>query len=103
MLHFGSDYEDGIDCDGAFLWRLMIAGPHQGKGYGKQAMMKLTRTLRGFGFRELFTSCEQGDGSPEGFYRKLGFVETGDHYGEEIELVLRLLPLNSAPINGKSG
>lgn len=27
MTHTGSDYEDGIDCPGVFLWRFMIAGP----------------------------------------------------------------------------
>lgn len=30
MLHIGSDYADGIDCPGVYLWRLMIAGPYQG-------------------------------------------------------------------------
>ena len=29
MTHSGSDYEDGIDCPGVFLWRFMIAGPYQ--------------------------------------------------------------------------
>ena len=39
----------------------------------------------------LYTSCGQGEGSPEGFYRKLDFTPTGGHYGEdndEIEMVL---------------
>jgi hypothetical protein len=27
---------------------------------------------------------------PEGFYRRLGFEPTGDHYGHEIKLVCRL-------------
>jgi diamine N-acetyltransferase len=38
LLHFGADYDDGIDCPGVFLWRLMIAGPYQGKGYGERAI-----------------------------------------------------------------
>ena len=38
----------------------------------------------------LYTSCGQGEGSPEGFYRKLGFVDTGDRYDDEIELVLNV-------------
>jgi diamine N-acetyltransferase len=38
----------------------------------------------------LYTSCTQGEASPEGFYRKMGFTPTGDHYGDEIELVLQL-------------
>ncbi|HOG46663.1 MAG TPA: GNAT family N-acetyltransferase [Anaerolineae bacterium] len=88
MLHFGSDYDDGIDCPGVFLWRLMIAGPHQGKGYGKAALASLLQHLRAQGWRELFTSCGRGEGSPEGFYLKLGFTPTGDWYDDEIELVL---------------
>jgi diamine N-acetyltransferase len=42
------------------------------------------------GIPVLYTSCGQGDGSPEGFYRKFGFVPTGGHYDHEIELVLNL-------------
>lgn len=89
MLHFGSDYDDGIDCPGVFLWRFMIAGPYQGKGYGKKAMESLFAHLRSQGARELYTSCGAGEASPEGFYRKLGFVATGEMYDDEIELVLR--------------
>ena len=38
----------------------------------------------------LYTCYGQGEGSPEGFYRKLGFTPTGGHYGDEIELVLNV-------------
>jgi diamine N-acetyltransferase len=89
MLHFGSDYDDGIDCPGAFLWRLMIAGPHQGKGYGKEALDFLVLHLKAQGYRELYTSCGQGEASPEGFYRGYGFAPTGGYYDDEIELVYR--------------
>ena len=90
MTHTGSDYEDGIDCPGVFLWRFMIAGPFQGKGYGKRALEKLIQHLKAMGVPVLYTSCGQGEGSPEGFYRKLGFTPTGDYYGDEIELILRI-------------
>lgn len=95
MTHTGSDYEDGIDCPGVFLWRFMIATPDQGKGYGRLAMEKLIAHLKAMGVPVLFTSCGQGEGSPEGFYRKLGFTPTGDIYDDEIELVL---DLNSYPL-----
>lgn len=88
MTHTGSDYEDGIDCPGVFLWRFMIARPYQGKGYGKLALEKLIQHLKAMGIPLLYTSCGQGESSPEGFYRKLGFTPTGDHYGDEIELVM---------------
>jgi len=89
MLHIGSDYDDGVDCPGVFLWRLMIAGPYQGKGYGTAAMDLLFKHLKALGIPAIYTSYGLGEGSPEGFYRKLGFVPTGDHYGEEIEGMLR--------------
>lgn len=90
MTHTGSDHEDGIDCPGVFLWRFMIAGPCQGKGYGRRALEKLIQHLKATGIPLLYTSCGQGEGSPEGLYLKLGFVPTGDHYGDEIELVLNV-------------
>jgi diamine N-acetyltransferase len=90
MLHTGSDYEDGIDCPGVFLWRFMIAGPYQGKGYGRQAIERLLAHLRAQGITELYTSCGLGEQSPEEFYKRLGFELTGEMYGDEIELKLKL-------------
>lgn len=84
------DYEDGSECPGVYLWRLMIAYPYQGKGYGKEAMENLFEHLTAQGVPELYTSCSLGEGSPEGFYRKLGFEPTGGMYGEEIELVCKI-------------
>ncbi len=49
MTHTGSDYEDGIDCPGVFLWRFMIAESYQGKGYGKRALEKLIQHLKAMG------------------------------------------------------
>ncbi len=90
MTHTGSDDEDGIDCPGVFLWRFMIAYPYQGKGYGRRALEKLILHLKAMGIPLLYTSCGLGESSPEGFYRKLGFVPTGGHYDDEIELVLKV-------------
>ena len=90
LLHTGSDYDDGIDCPGVFLWRFMIAVPFQGKGYGRQAIERLLAQLRSQGIRELYTSCALGEESPEGFYRRLGFVPTGDYYGDQPEFKLVL-------------
>jgi len=90
MMHTGSDIVDGIDCSGVFLWRFMIAHSCQGKGYGRQVLEKLITHLKAMGVPLLYTSCGHGEGSPGGFYRKLGFLPTGDHYDLEIELVLRV-------------
>lgn len=88
LLHMGSDYEDGIDCPGVFLWRFMIARPFQGKGHGRQALLRLFAQLRAQGIKELYTSCGLGEQSPLGFYQQLGFVPTGEYYGDEPELKL---------------
>ncbi len=90
MLHIGSDYDDGIDCPGVFLWRFMIAAPYQGLGYGRQAIDRLLDHLRAQGTPELYTCCGLGEASPEGFYKRLGFVPTGEWYGDEVELRLTL-------------
>ena len=90
MLHIGSDYADGIACPGVLLWRFMIAGPFQRKGYGRQAMEFLFAHLKTLGVPELYASYGLGEASPEGFYRKLGFVPTGGMYGDEVELVCRI-------------
>ncbi|MBG9801538.1 GNAT family N-acetyltransferase [Brevibacillus laterosporus] len=89
MLHQGSDYDDEIDVHGVYLWRFMIAGPYQGKGYGKQAIEVLAKHLKGQGINEITTSCESGEGSPMSFYTRLGFTPNGETFGEEIGLTLR--------------
>ncbi|RFB33010.1 GNAT family N-acetyltransferase [Brevibacillus sp. VP] len=89
MLHQGSDYDDEIDVHGVYVWRFMIAGPYQGKGYGKQAIEVLVKHLKGKGINEITTSCESGEGSPMSFYTQLGFTPNGETFGEEIGLTLR--------------
>jgi diamine N-acetyltransferase len=88
MLHIGSDF-DVIDCPGAFLWRFMIAGPFQRMGFGEKAIALVAREMKARGFGELFTSYGLGEASPEGFYKRLGFVATGETYDDEVEAVLK--------------
>jgi len=72
-----------------FLWRFMIASMFQGRGYGKQAIERLVDYVRTRpGAKELGVSCDEGDGSPEGFYRRLGFVRTGEMLDDEVVLKL---------------
>ncbi len=74
-----------------FLWRLMIAGPHQGKDYGRKAMEHLIEYVRTRPrATELRVSCGEGEGSPEGFYHKLGFRRNGQKEGDEVVLSLPL-------------
>lgn len=74
-----------------FLWRLMIAAPHQGKGYGRQAIEHLIAYVKTRpSAKELLVSCGQGEGSPEGFYRRLGFGRNGNMADGEVVLSLPL-------------
>lgn len=82
-------YEDDPDKQQYFLWRLMIAEGHQGKGYGRRAVELLVDHVRTRpGAAELLTSWVPGEGSPEGFYLGLGFEPTGEV--DEGEIVGRL-------------
>ncbi len=73
-----------------FLWRFMIDARYQGKGYGKEAIemvIDYVQTLPNA--HELMTSCVPGTNGPEAFYKKLGFVPTGEIIDNE--MVLRFL------------
>ena len=61
-----------------FVWRFMIGEPFHGRGYGRKAMEAITAHVRSLPNAEtLELSYGQGPGSPEGFYKKLGFEPTG--------------------------
>jgi diamine N-acetyltransferase len=82
---------DNPDEPSYFLWRLMIAGPQQGKGYGKAAVEQLIDYVRARpGANELLVSCGEGEGNPEGFYHRLGFRRNGEIVGHEVVLSLPL-------------
>lgn len=90
MLHMGGDSGDEEDdYNGVFLWRFMIAGQHQGRGYGKQVIKTLVKYLKDRGVNELMTSYVMAEGSPGEFYRKLGFVPTGKVYDGEAATLLK--------------
>lgn len=74
-----------------FLWKLLIDERHQRRGYGREAVRLIAQIVRGEGATELLTSCVPGDNGPEAFYRRLGFIPTGelDENGEVI-LALKL-------------
>jgi len=91
MLYIGpEDDETNLGDEIYFLWRYMIAASEQGKGYGRRAMAIIFEEVRSRGDQELRLSCEEGEGSPEDFYRKLGFERDGRMYGDEIGMVIRL-------------
>ena len=77
------------DAHDYWLARLMIAGQYQARGIGAAAMALLIEHVRSLpGARKLETSCVPDPDGPLGFYRGLGFEQTGEV--REGELVLRL-------------
>ena len=90
MLHIGTSPGERLQFPGYFLWRLMVAAPYQGLGLGRRAIELVMDKIRAEGATELLASCGQGEGSPEGFYHKLGFRRDGTMYGDEVGLRLEL-------------
>jgi diamine N-acetyltransferase len=74
-----------------YLWRFMIAEPYHGRGYGRKAMEAIKDHVRTLpNATELYLSYGQGEGSPEGFYKKIGFEDTGVMHGNEVEAKIKL-------------
>ncbi|WIV55572.1 GNAT family N-acetyltransferase [Amycolatopsis nalaikhensis] len=66
-----------------FLWRLLIDGRHQGRGFGRAVLDEVVALVRADGGTELLTS-HQPDG-PGPFYREYGFRPTGEvDHGETV-------------------
>ena len=80
-------FEEGDALDAAYLWRLMIAEEHQGKGYGSEAIAIAYQQTREWGLPKLHTSVVPGENCPLPFYEKHGLIETGKMLDEEIELM----------------
>lgn len=72
-----------------FLWKLLIDYRHQGMGYGQEVVRQIVELVRAQNATELLTSYVPGEGSPAGFYARLGFVPTGE-LDPEGEIILRL-------------
>ncbi len=74
-----------------FLWRMMLDDRYQRMGFGYKAMILLIEYVKTLpDATELLTCCVPGDGSPEEFYRKLGFERTGEKDGIEVVMQLPL-------------
>ena len=59
-----------------FLTMIFIAGAHQGKGFGKQALHHWENEMRAKGFACVMTST-RSDEDAQFFYRKLGYKDSG--------------------------
>ena len=73
------------------VWRFMVAEAYQRQGIGKAAMRQVIEHVRRKGiFNQLTLSYVPADGSPEPFYRSIGFRNTDrvDHGERVMELPL---------------
>jgi RimJ/RimL family protein N-acetyltransferase len=87
-----------------YLWRLMIDWRHQGRGIGRAAIQALARQRAADGATHLLLSCTADrTGTPEPFYRRLGFERTGkvNEWGET-EMIAPLERLLPASRNGQT-
>ena len=72
-----------------YLWRLLIDRREQRKGYGTATLDALANYVRSRPSGDaLLVSAAQGEGTPQPFYERYGFVPTGQVV--EGEVVLRL-------------
>jgi diamine N-acetyltransferase len=74
-----------------FLWRLLIDERQQRRGYGAATLDAIVAYLATRpGATTLYVSCGQGEGGPQPFYERYGFVPTGGLIDQEVVLALGL-------------
>lgn len=80
------------DREAAYLWRLMIAAPFQGQGYGRQAIALAVEVARAWGCPRITSSVADVPHSNMGFYERLGFRWTGGYEEGEKVIVVDVPP-----------
>jgi RimJ/RimL family protein N-acetyltransferase len=78
-----------------YLWRFLVDKRHQRRGVGRGALDLLCDQLRAHECTTLVTSWVPGPGTPAPFYRKYGFLETGEMLDGETLVRLQLHESNS--------
>ncbi|MEE1740901.1 GNAT family N-acetyltransferase [Streptomyces sp. BE147] len=91
MAFFGIPFDFDADVPGApprsGLWRLAIDAGEQGRGYGRFAVRAVNEEIRRRGGTLSTVTWHPGEGGPEDFYLRLGYLKRGltndgDHLGE---------------------
>jgi diamine N-acetyltransferase len=77
---------------GVILVRLMVDAQFQGRGYGRDALDAIVERVRERGLATLRLSVVPENEQALEFYRRNGFVETGEVEGGEIVMERRLEP-----------
>ena len=81
-------HSPGDDTEAAYLWRLMIDGAEQGKGYGRAALDMVVAVAREWELPRVTAGVADVPGSQVGFYEHFGFRRTGRIVGGEMEISL---------------
>ena len=81
--YFDPDFAtDELRC---CVWRVSVSASAQGKGVGRFAIEAVMEEALRRGFDHLSVLWQAGDEGPGNFFRKLGFIETGQSgYGDVI-------------------
>jgi diamine N-acetyltransferase len=81
-----------VPADGMYyVWRFMIDGAQQRKGYGRRAMeLVIEHVRRQPNATRLLLSFVPGEDGPEPFYTRLGFKRTGEEEDGEVYAALPL-------------
>jgi diamine N-acetyltransferase len=74
-----------------YIVRLMVAGPHQGKGYGRAIMQQVIDLLKDApGCEKLYISFMPENAVARALYASLGFEDTGRVDDGEVIYLLRM-------------
>ena len=74
----------------AWLWRLFVDKSHQGHGIGKFAVEAVLTRYREMGCSRVLVCWAPSEGNAGDFYKKIGFVETGEMIDDEIVAEFKL-------------
>ena len=84
------DLQNEDHDDRYWLWRFMIDGRMQGKGYGRAALAEVIRLLRDMDADVITLSTKESNHRALDLYHSFGFEENGEMNGDEAVLKLRL-------------
>ncbi len=72
-----------------FIWRFMIDERYQKLGFGRRAMELVLEYVKSRpNAKEVRLGYERAEGGPQGFYHKMGFVDTGEMWDDEYVMVM---------------
>lgn len=89
MSYCKADLNEPTQRDEYCIWRFMIDERHQGKGYGRTSVLKSLDILKTYPLGYSETVCifvEKDNIKAKSLYYSIGFVETGEAFGDEVKL-----------------